>query len=159
MAATVIRFEVLGAAKPQGSKRGFVVRRRDGSHGVAMAESCREVKSWRQQVAAQAYAAKRGGPLIAGPVEIEMHFFRVRPRTHYGAGKNATKIKPKSPKYPISAPDVDKLARAVNDALKGVIWRDDSQVVRQVACKHWGSVDRCEIVIREIAAEQESEAA
>ena len=37
----------------------------------------------------------------------------------------------------IKRPDIDKLARAALDALSGVIWRDDSQVVELVASKSY----------------------
>lgn len=157
--ATRIEFEVLGEAKPQGSKRGFVVRRRDGSHGVAMAESSRDVKSWRQQVAAVAFATMLGRPAIIGPVRVELHFFRARPKGHYGSGKNATAIKGSAPPHPISKPDVDKLSRAVCDALTGIVWRDDSQVIQLVACKHWGEPARCEVIVVDATTQEQRGAA
>lgn len=40
--------------------------------------------------------------------------------------------------YPITKPDADKLARAVWDALKGIIYADDSQVVRLTLAKDYG---------------------
>lgn len=40
--------------------------------------------------------------------------------------------------YPITKPDADKLARAVWDALKGIIYTDDSQIVRLTLSKDYG---------------------
>ena len=158
---TVTRFTVYGEAAPQGSKRGFVIKRANGSHGVAMVESSREVKSWRQQVAAAACQARASHKLATGPIRLELHFFRSRPKTHYGSGKRATRVKDSAPRYPVSKPDVDKLTRAIGDALTGILWRDDSQVVSLVACKHWGVPERCEVAVYEIdeTSERESEAA
>ena len=34
-------------------------------------------------------------------------------------------------------PDIDKLARAVLDALTGIVWVDDDQVVELVCRKRW----------------------
>jgi Holliday junction resolvase RusA-like endonuclease len=37
------------------------------------------------------------------------------------------------------APDTTKLVRSTEDALKGICWRDDSQVVYQVASKEYAA--------------------
>ena len=52
-------------------------------------------------------------------------------------------LTPSAPKYKTSKPDVGKTARAVEDALTGIAWVDDSQVVTSIAGKIW-SVDGAE---------------
>ena len=37
--------------------------------------------------------------------------------------------------YPIVPPDTDKLLRAVGDSLSGVVYEDDSQIIRVLAWK------------------------
>jgi Holliday junction resolvase RusA-like endonuclease len=39
-------------------------------------------------------------------------------------------------------PDIDNLEKAVLDALKGVAWKDDTQVARVVKEKTWGTEGR-----------------
>jgi Holliday junction resolvase RusA-like endonuclease len=40
--------------------------------------------------------------------------------------------------YPTSRPDLLKHIRALEDALTGVVWRDDSQIIEQHLEKRWG---------------------
>jgi hypothetical protein len=58
----------------------------------------------------------------------------VRPRDHFGARGT---VKPSAPKYPATTPDIDKLARALLDALTGVLVLDDKQVVELTCRKSW----------------------
>ena len=48
---------------------------------------------------------------------------------------------------PDTKPDLTKLVRAAEDSLRGVLWRDDAQVVRQVTEKRWGEPARVEIAV------------
>jgi Holliday junction resolvase RusA-like endonuclease len=38
----------------------------------------------------------------------------------------------------VSAPDADNVAKIALDGCNGIVWRDDSQVVRLTASKHYG---------------------
>lgn len=121
----ILQFFVAGDAKPQGSKRGFVTK----SGRVAMVEMAgTPLKKWREAIAwkARGEAAKIAWEKTDAPVSVKL-IFEVR--------------KPKKPKYPHPAvrPDLDKLTRAVLDALtdSGLIWSDDSQVVRLLAEKKY----------------------
>lgn len=132
---------VPGTPAPQGSKR-HVGRGR-------MIESSPDVKPWRDKIRAEAQHA-HDGPAIAGAVDVKIRFWMPRPKSHYGTGRNADRIKPQYVDAEhISKPDGDKLARAVLDAIteerraghitrRGVI-RDDSQVVRLEAVKTYGA--------------------
>jgi Holliday junction resolvase RusA-like endonuclease len=44
-------------------------------------------------------------------------------------------------------PDLDKLIRAILDALTGVVWRDDGQVVDIVASKVYADTPGVDVVI------------
>lgn len=50
---------------------------------------------------------------------------------------------------PISRPDLDNYVK-VKDALNGIIWRDDSQVVRIVADKYYSETPRIEFEVSPI---------
>ena len=82
---------------------------------------------------------------VGGMVAItRMEFFFPRPKSHYRTGKHAADLKADAPLYHTNKPDVDKLERCVLDALTGVLWKDDSQVVyvaQKVKCYtsvEWG---------------------
>lgn len=93
-----------------------------------------KVKVYRKRIAVAVRAL--GVDRMDGPCEVVLEFGVVRPALHYGTGRNAARVKDTAPAMPRSKPDVDKLARAVLDALtESGLWRDDSQVVSLSASK------------------------
>lgn len=85
-------------------------------------ESSKAVKPWRESIKWAVLGARPAGTLLfpAGvPVAVELRFVMKRP---VSAPKRSTPAA-------VKRPDVDKLARAVLDALSSVVWADDSQVV------------------------------
>ena len=117
-----IQFEVRGyIPSPQGSKKHV-------GNGV-MVESCKTVKLWRAAVADAAVFARI--QKIAGPVIAHMEFVFPRPASHFGTGRNASKLKPSSPKRGHSVkPDLSKLVRSTEDALSGIAYDDDARIIR-----------------------------
>lgn len=116
---------VPGDAKPQGSKRGFVTK----TGRVAMVEMAgTPLKNWRESITwvMRGEAARIGWEATDAPISVKLIFELKQPK------------KPKA-MYPSTRPDVDKLARAVLDAITdaGFIWQDDSQVVRLSAEKKY----------------------
>lgn len=118
--------EVFVPGKPaaQGSKRHV-------GHG-RMIEQSKAVGPWRERVA---YAAsqQRGGQIIPRdvPLRVVLHFVMPRPAS---CPKRSTPAATKRP-------DADKMIRAVFDALTGVTWTDDSQVVAVSAFKRLAALD------------------
>lgn len=108
-----VRVVVPGRPRPQGSKRA-VGRRRNGS--AILVESSPGVGDWRADVRAAMLAS---GARLAGPVSVGLDFALARPRS------------PTHPAAPAGPPDLDKLARAVLDALEsaGTI-ENDARVVQ-----------------------------
>lgn len=132
-----LSFDVVGTPAPQGSKRGFVNRH---TGKVSMVESSSErVRSWRSDVrdAAEKAVADDGWPLERGPVAVTVVFRIGRPKGHYGTGRNADVLKASAPPFPAKKPDLDKLARATLDALTGIVFADDEQVVTLRVRKVW----------------------
>lgn len=82
----------------------------------------------------QCYHAKpKKVPTCAVDIKIFFHFSR--PVYHYGSGKNEGKLKPSSNKHHIVKPDVDNLIKFVLDALTGLYWVDDNQIINISARK------------------------
>jgi Holliday junction resolvase RusA-like endonuclease len=78
-----------------------------------------------------------------------MDFIMPRPKGHYRSGKHAGEVKDGAPPYPAVKPDAGKLARGTEDALTGIVWRDDSQIVTEVLTKRYGPQAGCRIRVRE----------
>jgi crossover junction endodeoxyribonuclease RusA len=119
-----ITLNIIGIPQPQGNKTGYVNKR---TGKVAMVEGRRPearaaFKDWRGAVsqAARDWQADRNDALIDDPVAVTMWFWLPRPPSI-----------PKKRVYPAVRPDGEKLARAVMDALTGIIITDDAR-----ACEH-----------------------
>ena len=120
-------FEVLGDPKPQGRPRAF----KRGKH-IQMYSPKTE---WKESVK---YAAAKEEPIYAEAIEIRLEFYFARPKSHFGTGKNAEKLKSSAPKYHTKKPDVDNLAKAVLDACQDVgLFKDDSAVISLVVDKFY----------------------
>jgi len=121
-----VRVEVVGVPVPQGSKRVF--------HGRLVDVNDRKLKDWRALVGGS--VEKLG--YFDGPVKVELNFYLPRPKGHYGKKG----LLPSAPGRPSVKPDIDKLVRACLDAMTGLTFRDDSQVVTVVARKLYASDSR-----------------
>lgn len=102
-----------------------------------MSPASKKTKPWMAVVSAYAKEAYSESLLI-GAIKITLNFAKLRPKNHY---KSNGELNPKKArKYPIVKPDGGKMQRAVEDALTGIIWRDDSQVALWIGSKVY--VDR-----------------
>lgn len=139
-------FFVHGRAVPGGSKTAFLNRKTGRAMIVDAAGAPNKV--WRQEVAAVARQHYQE-PLEFGAVSLELHFFLARPKGHFGTGKKAGILKASAARYILKKPDTLKLARAVEDALTGIVWHDDSQIVRNDSWKHWADTQPgVQVIIR-----------
>ena len=138
---TAISFTVIGKPQPGGSKKAFPVNGR-----CVITDANPKAKPWKQLVAAAARESYAGAPLT-GPVHLTAMFYRERPKSHYGTGRNADVLKATAPAYPCSAPDALKLARLVEDSLTGLLYKDDAQIVSETLVKLYGRPERVEVVV------------
>jgi len=153
-----IEITVYGEPQPAGSKTARVVYRK-GNDGKARPikragrivtatydANAKKVNPWKEavtQVAGDSYF----GPVLLGPLVVEFIFYRVRNKGDYGTGRNEGIIKDSAPAYPAKRPDTLKLARAVEDALTGVLWADDAQIVDEYIGKRYGEKACVEIKV------------
>lgn len=113
-------------------------------------DNAARLKPWREAIGYSARAAYKGD-LIDGLLDVRCVFYKPRPKGHYGTGRNADLLKDSAPAAPPTTPDSGKLARAVHDALTGVLWTDDSRIVDEVNAKRYcakGEPERVEIEVR-----------
>lgn len=137
-----IQFFVRGNPVTQGSLRA-IRNPNPALPPIVVHDNPANLKAWRAAIADAARRASGHAAPITDPVTVAAHFFISRPRGHYGTGKNADVLKPSAPASPATKPDIDKLGRALLDALKkeAALYRDDSQVIRLVIEKHYTDAD------------------
>lgn len=122
---------VPGDVKPAGSKRPLMA----GGRLRVVDSSGDKGKQWRSDIKLTALEALNGQAMTAGPIELDLVFVFPRPQGHLRTGRRAGELKENAPTHHIKRPDVTKLVRAVEDALTGVVWPDDSQVMATQAVK------------------------
>ena len=124
---------VPGIARTSGSHKSFKGR---------IIHSGTHTKAWMDTISWH-FMQEFGRPVLTDdPVQLTLSFSLCRKKDHYGTGKNKDKRKPSAPFFHTKTPDLDKLCRAVQDALTKLAWQDDSQVIHLWAKKHW--VDKWE---------------
>ena len=120
----MIKFFVEGIPAPQGSKKAFKRGKK-----IVLVEMSEKLPAWREAVAKVAAEYAPDEPLDV-PLTAWMDFYLPEPKS--------TKYKD----FPAGVPDLDKLARAVNDGITvGKVWVDDSRVVALHVRKHWARTE------------------
>lgn len=127
---TAIELRVVGIPQPQGNKTAFLNKR---TNKIVMTEgrrpdARRNFHDWREAVRLAAtdwLDANHHPPPIAGPIMLTIAFLLPRPKSA-----------PKRIIHHVTRPDLDKLGRAVLDALtiSGLI-EDDSRVITLMLSK------------------------
>ena len=149
----MISFFVPGIAKPAGSKRGFPIKdKRTGKTRVVITDDCKTSGDWKADVkafAAQAYQ----GELLTGPIHLSLGFRIGRPKSHFRTGKRSHELRDDAPLWVTKKPDVLKLARAVEDAMTGVVWVDDAQIAVETLSKLYGDTPGVQVMAYEITDE------
>ena len=156
--ASPICITVYGKPQQRGSKRMTPQYDRDGKprrdkrgRPILLAKDDNpKSESWMQECRAAARTAYRG-ELLRGFLAVTLTFYFLRPTSHLGTGRNAGTVKVSAPLFP-TLKDVDKLARAVNDSLSGIVYVDDRFIADQELKKRYGEPERVEIVIRQLTA-------
>lgn len=154
-----ISFFVPGVPSPGGSKQVFIPHRKGESPSQAIARGQRPIvsdmggqktKNWRNSVQHAAAEVMREQPeLFAGPLTLHIRFCMPRPKYHFNS---KGRLRPVAPYYHATSPDVTKLIRSTEDALKQIVWRDDSQVALQIASKTYEDKAGAFIVVEEATA-------
>jgi len=103
----------------------------------------KQTSSFETQAAAEAMVAMKGRQLFTGPV-------CVRWTAYFGIPPSWAKWKRKAALdgslRHTSTPDADNLLK-MKDAFKGVVWKDDSQVIAASVSKEYAAIPRTDILI------------
>jgi Holliday junction resolvase RusA-like endonuclease len=138
----MIEFEVFGVPIPKGSMRAFI---RPGARFPIVTAANRKTKPWAQEITLTAMQFQQR-PLWDGPVALVAIFQMPRPKS----------LSRKKFTYHIRKPDLDKLLRTLKDALKGVIYEDDAQVVLSTTTKLYAAIPSVIIALKQIHQSDEA---
>lgn len=101
-----------------------------------------KLKPWRYQVVSLLARHVPPGWDSSAPITVTATFRLPRPQGHYGTGRNANQLKASAPEFHVTKPDLDKLQRAIGDAIEasGLV-RGDQQITSWNVAKRY-CVDR-----------------
>ena len=132
-----LAFEVQTKPVPQARPRFFIRKHGQknivGAYDPAQCKSFKEVIAWHARLKMRERGIREA---TKAPIAISLIF---------GMGRSAEGA------YHTKRPDIDNLAKAVKDALKGIVYADDSQIVEAHLFKQYGRPEvRIEIKTLEV---------
>lgn len=142
--STAPDFFVRGTPAPGGSKdvhfprdaRGrFYIR--NGWPVYHIVDSGKGNKEWRRDVARAATIAMNGAQPFRGPLRMVVEFLMPRPKSHHQGNDRERPLTARAPAMHIQAPDASKLLRSTEDAMTGIVYADDAQIVQHATSKRW----------------------
>jgi Holliday junction resolvase RusA-like endonuclease len=122
--------------------------------GRAMAFTPSKTVKAESTIALFASHAMAGIAMLEGPLVLEVTAYRSKGMPGRADAKAGTKalqqwLAANAGKItPVSKPDADNYLKAVCDALNGVVFRDDAQIVSMTVHKRFSSSPRLEITVR-----------
>ena len=130
-AKPILRAFIEGVPIPQGSARAFVVKGR-----AIVTSDNPKLKGWREWLRVNLRSEWASIETLKTPCSVHLTFVMPRPKSHL----SVKGVKASAPTHMTSKPDLDKLVRAVLDAVTDAgVWQDDAQVVGVSAAKTWAS--------------------
>lgn len=132
-----IYFTVLGKAQPQGSIKAFMI----GGKPRLTSDNTK-MKPYRQQVGWSALDARTDAGysgLFAEKhvaVGVDIKFYFAKPPS---ISKKRIHV--------VVKPDIDKICRSSIDAMTGILYADDAQIISLTAIKEYGIPERVEISV------------
>ena len=126
--------------EPQGKARPRAVRQ----SGIMHIYTPQKTKDYEREIA-MAYRTQCTG-MFSGAVEIEIHAYYEIPKS---ASRKRVLDMVSDRERPTKKPDGDNIAKAVCDALNGVAYKDDSQVVDLTVRKYYSKFPHVQVFISE----------
>lgn len=140
---TIAAFMIPG--KPQAWQRAGVVRKR----GKVIHFTPASTRDFKKAVTLLARSAMGGKRPVTGPVSLDITFTMPIPRSWT---KRQQALAQNGEVHHLQRPDLDNLAKGVKDALTGVVWVDDCQVVILHLRKLYSADPATHVVVRHTIA-------
>ncbi len=95
-----------------------------------------QAKDYKQWVKSRACEVMLGQPPLEGPLALTLTIWRLKPRSW-----------PKRRRWPDTRPDCSNILKLVEDALQGIVYRDDKQLCRLFVEKRLSSMELLEVTV------------
>lgn len=133
-----------GIPATAGSKKYVGIAKSTG-RAILVDDSGKKGKNWRAVIVQM--AVDHFPHPLHGPLRLDVHF--VLPYRKADLRKDGTP-KPSAPFFHTVKPDTTKMFRAIEDALKGIAWIDDSQIAAQFSTKFYGQTPGAYVTVSKL---------
>lgn len=138
-----LKFEIPGSPIGQGRPKFSTIN----GHAVAYdPEKSRNYKAYVKLLATQAMK-EQGFTMIDGPCCLDILACFEVPKSK---SKKFREAALNGLERPTKKPDIDNIVKALQDALNGLAYKDDSSIVFLSVAKCYSEVPRVEVILREI---------
>ncbi len=138
-----IELTIRGDAVPMGRPRTAVIK---GHARIYQPQKSQEYKAYVRMVVSE-YMREHGIPTLDDGVSIYLLFKMAVPKS-FTKKKRVSALEGNT--RPTKKPDLDNLAKTILDALNGIAYRDDSQIVRLSLEKTYSEESEVEIFICDV---------
>ena len=108
------------------------------------------LKTYQDLIRLAARQAMVGREPHEGPVWLELHFYRGMPAR---APRHTYTLLAWAARHVLKRPDVDNLGKGCCDAMNGIVFLDDAQVVQKTVTKRFGRPARTICIVRFLEAD------
>ncbi len=133
----VVTGNPVGKGRPRATSRGGFVRMYTDAKTLG----------FEAAVADEARIAMSNFELFDTPMQLQLSAYYPIPKSW---SKKKRQLAVDGEIYPQVKPDLDNVMKAVLDALNGVVYADDSQVINLVATKRYSTDPRVEVYVHEV---------
>lgn len=141
----VLAFSMAGSPRGQGRPRTTV---RGGFATIYKDPKSRKYETSVQVLAKQAMA---GHPPLSGPLSVSLRFRMPIPKS---ASKAARAAMASGEWAHTGKPDLDNMAKAILDGMKGAVFGDDSQIVRSFLTKIYAEHPGVDVRVEPLAPQE-----
>lgn len=127
----------VGKGRPRATSRGGFVRMYTDAKTLG----------FESAVADEARIAMRDWQAFDTPMQLQLSAYYYIPKSW---SKKKRQMAMDGEIHPQVKPDLDNVMKAVLDAMNGVVYVDDSQVINMVATKRYSSDPRVEVYLHEV---------
>ena len=89
-----------------------------------------------------------GRPRLEGPLALKLELHVARPKSHYRTNGELSALGVRT-LWPVRKPDVDNALKLVADALNGLAYQDDVQIVAAYVRRYWATEPQTVLRLRE----------
>lgn len=141
IAAFTVEGAPVGKGRPKFARRGNFVQ----------AYTPTKTKAYEQQIADAARVAMGNKLQTTEPVQVNLNVFVPIPASW---SKLKRQLAQKGVVYPTTKPDIDNVTKAVFDAMNGIVFQDDKQIVNQLVTKRYSDNPRVEARVYEVSYDE-----